>query len=144
MAKRRAGAAGLTGGTGDVNPQLYRLSVIGPTVPATTTSATTFGSATFPVPVPKFSQQNGRAIVMEILKIRWNTNLSFNFNDEATRLMSINGFLSTKSYAAPPATNDGALIDYNSGITTVSPQVVFSEFFHYRYYSGFSGFSNHA
>lgn len=121
MAKRGRANGSLTGGTGDVNPQLYRLSVTTPATSSTTTFTTAFGSASFPVPVPKFSQQQGRAIVMEILKIRWNTQVSFNFNDSSTRLMTINATLTTKQWSSNPPSNDGSVIDYNGGTVECSP-----------------------
>lgn len=55
----------ITGGTGDVNPQTLLLAV---TQSAPDTVAT-FG---LPLPIPRYPNQNGRSIVMELLSIEFN------------------------------------------------------------------------
>lgn len=54
----------MTGGTGDVNPQIYSLSVTPSVADATI-------STQFPVPVYRFPLKNDRAMVMEILRCQW-------------------------------------------------------------------------
>lgn len=62
--KRRYGET-LTGGTGDVNPQTYVVSV---ELPVGDSATTVTG---FPVPVPRYPGSNNRAIVMEVLEVEW-------------------------------------------------------------------------
>lgn len=71
--------------------------------------------------------------MMEILKIFWNLNIAFNVNDDATKVMGIAGYLSTKQYSSPPATNDGALLDYVSGTTEISPSPSTATLISFRY-----------
>lgn len=112
MAKK--GGSSLTGGTGDVNPQLYRLSIVGTPTTSTTTSVESRNYGSFPVPVPKFSQKDGKAIVMEVLKCRWNTNVAFPVSEQTSRLMSVNCWLSTKSFSPSdlPGAANPYVIDY--------------------------------
>lgn len=51
----------LTGGTGDVSPQLYSMTVI-------QAQANTFVEQAFPNPVPRYSSSKDKAIVLEALK----------------------------------------------------------------------------
>lgn len=71
--------------------------------------------------------------MMEILKIFWNLNIAFNINDDATKVMGIAGYLSTKQYSAPPPTNDGALLDYVTGTTEISPSPSTATLISFRY-----------
>jgi hypothetical protein len=59
--KRGRGDGGLTGGTGDVNPQLLTMSL-------STSAANTFTQSTIPFPLSRFGNKKGKAIVVEILK----------------------------------------------------------------------------
>jgi len=64
----------LTGGTKDVNPQLYRLTVatIAPAgAPFTSAAPVPSVTATFPLPINRLQQKAGKAIVVEILQARW-------------------------------------------------------------------------
>jgi hypothetical protein len=70
---------------------------------------------------------------MELLKVIWNTNTAFNFNDDATKVMTTVGYLSTRQYSSQPATTDGALIDYNAGTVEISPSLAASSFLSFRY-----------
>lgn len=121
MPKKADGS--LTGGTGDVNPQWWHLSV--PTATITIPSA---GSAAanvtqqFPVPVPKYPTSNGMAIVMEVLKIRWRNNITFNINSVGGQVIQTTGYLSTKAppfgnAASPPFSSpaDTSIFDINQG-----------------------------
>lgn len=120
MAKGGKGTS-LTGGTGDVNPQLYRLGILGTPTSSTSTSVEQRNYLQFPVPVPKFSQKDGRAIVMEILKCRWNTNIGFPVSEQTSRLMTVNCWLSTKSFAPAdlPGLANPYVIDYISVTTGI-------------------------
>lgn len=68
---RSNSSAGLTGGTGDVNPQLFKIDYI--SVGATTnagTSAENINNRTVTLPISSFQQPaSGRAVVMEVLKV---------------------------------------------------------------------------
>lgn len=55
---------GLSGGTGDVNPQHYVVRVVQPAADTTVQTA-------FPLPVPKYPGSNNRAIVFELLMVRF-------------------------------------------------------------------------
>lgn len=119
-------AGGLTGGTGDVNPQWYRLpSPSGLAFNPTGGGPEQNGSVSLsvPVPVPKFSSNDGTAVVMELLKVRWTTDTSFNPNSGAGVVVSSTAWLTTKqpsnvgSGMIPSCNNpaDGTVIDFNQG-----------------------------
>lgn len=55
----------LTGGTGDVNPQILNLTVVQTAADATTTLEQ-------PLPLPRFSAKKGRSLVVEVLWVQWN------------------------------------------------------------------------
>lgn len=98
MPRKRTGDI-LTGGTHDVNPQFLTFSV------AQSVNDTTVEKQ-YQVPVPRFSQEGGRAIVMEVLRV-W-----FKFNPFQTigaglTFQSITGTITTKSHG-------GAGVDYGS------------------------------
>jgi len=61
---KRARGESLTGGTGDVNPQIYNLTIVQPIPDGT-------GISTFPVPVYRFPLKRDRAMVMEVLRVQW-------------------------------------------------------------------------
>lgn len=122
MPKKADGS--LTGGTGDVNPQFWHLAA--PGVQITIPSAGAAGQSTtqqFPVPVPKYPTSNGMAIVMELLKIRWRNNITFNVNSVGGQIIQSTGYLSTKAPPnvgqpnVPPFTspNDSSIVDVNQG-----------------------------
>lgn len=119
-------ASGLTGGTGDVNPQWYRLALpSGITLNVTGGGAEQTGSvsASFPVPVPKFSSGDGTAVVMELLKTRWTTDTGFDPNSGAGVIVSSTAWLTTKAPSnvgvglLPSCANpaDGTVVDFNQG-----------------------------
>lgn len=54
----------LTGGTGDVNPQWMKIYAPQPSADATVTLQV-------PLPVQRLPQKSGKALVMELLKVRW-------------------------------------------------------------------------
>lgn len=61
---KRARGESLTGGTGDVNPQIYNVTVRQPGVDLSNITA-------FPVPVYRFPLKRERAMVMEVLRVQW-------------------------------------------------------------------------
>lgn len=61
MSKRSRGDS-LTGGTGDVSPQLLSLSLA-------TSAANVFTELAVAVPIARFQQARGKSVVMEILKV---------------------------------------------------------------------------
>lgn len=81
----------LTGGTGDVNPQILTASV-------TQTAADTTTTLEIPIPIARFQQKKGKSIVFEILKI------DYHFGDIVTPggQVRVGGFFTT---AVPPAVN---------------------------------------
>lgn len=64
MKRARTSRDTLTGGTGDVNPQIFTVRGVQPTPD----SAATFA---FPVPVPRYGATKTKATVMEILRVDW-------------------------------------------------------------------------
>lgn len=83
-----ATAKELTGGTGDVNPQILTARVVQSAADTTTTQEIL-------LPVPRPSSRKGRSIVMEILRVK------YNISDLVTPAGQIQvlGFLSTSSSA---------------------------------------------
>lgn len=80
----------LTGGTGDVNPQLLNLTVTQTAADATTTLEQ-------PLPVPRIGIRKGRSIVVEIIWIQWNF---ADFVTPAAANVTYTGILSTAAGAA--------------------------------------------
>jgi hypothetical protein len=128
-------ASGLTGGTGDVNPQWYRISLPAAiTVSLTGGASPSINSTTvqFPVPVPKYPNSDGTAIVMEVLKTRWTNDFAFDPSSGAGVLLTQTSWLTTK---APTGTglgsspnllsspSDGSIIDINQGSTSYQNSV---------------------
>ena len=118
--------AGLTGGTGDVNPQWYRLTLpanIVLNITGGAPGATSSSTVQYPVPVPKFPSSDGSAIVMEILKCRWTNDFSFDPQTGAGIIMSSTAWLSTKQptnvgpslVPSCASTTDGSVIDFSQG-----------------------------
>lgn len=62
--KRTASSDNLTGGTRDVNPQFYVIRL-------SQSAADTATDASFPLPVPKYPGSANRAIVFELMKVRF-------------------------------------------------------------------------
>jgi len=140
MSKRAKGDS-LTGGTGDVNPQIYPLGIgVGPTS-STTTSSTVWFNQSFPVPVPKFPSTQGSALVMEVLRIRWNSTIAFDVNQATAHIMQIAGYVSTR---APPANTlpQGTLVDFNTGTTVYSRNSIYL-ITATRYYCHECGYKQH-
>lgn len=90
----------LTGGTGDVNPNWFKITV-------TQSAADTFTQSTNPLPVQRLSGGPGRkrAMIMEILKIAF-----YQTSAQAEVDSIVQAFLTTKSYSAQPPDTDGPII----------------------------------
>lgn len=92
MSTRRA----LTGGTGDVNPQFV-------TGRATQSAADTTTTIDFPVPIQRLQQQ-GRAQVLEVLKVFWFPPVLPVTGAAAETIDSIAAFLTTSSFGTTTLT----------------------------------------
>ncbi len=123
-------AGSLTGGTGDYNPQWYRLSVSFPgysVASGYTGASSAVAVQSFPLPVPKFSQKQGKSIVVEILRCRWGIGLNVPFTSLSTgyalSIETVGQLLSKNPGSSLPASTDGSVVDYYSqnGSYTVSP-----------------------
>lgn len=73
----------LTGGTGDVNPQTLTSPIL------SQSGVDSIDQFQLPVPIPRYPQQNGMQIVMEILKV------NFYFTSVQLALSQLNRFLIT-------------------------------------------------
>lgn len=94
MAKRAKNGDGLTGGTGDVSPQYY-------TLPQNTLSAAnTYTEGTIPTPIPRNRISNGKATVMEILKVYFNLPEADANNTAGGSVISAQAQLTTRSLTA--------------------------------------------
>lgn len=102
MKRARATKDTLTGGTGDVNPQLYNLSTSTPS-PGPDGAAQT----KFPVPVYRFPLKNDRAMVMEVLRVKWVVN---NFSAIANQT-SLVAMLSTANIDLDPTPTENNQFD---------------------------------
>ena len=80
----------LTGGTGDVSPQLFS-GVVAQTV------ANTYRELSFPVPVQRYNANQNRALVMEVLKVFYDLSEPDNNNAAGGSVMQITAQISTKS-----------------------------------------------
>ena len=105
---------GLTGGTGDVNPQIFRLSASSTTV---LNSGQTVGiSSTQPVPINRLGQKGERVVVMELLKVRYHAEFGIPIAATGAKMAVTVAvvYLST----SPP----------NPGALGISAQLAFSQF----------------
>ena len=113
MAKRSKDT--LTGGTGDVNPQWLRTQFV------TTTASPGVLSLQIPLPIQRLHNASGRAQIVEILKVMWNTDI--NLLDAGNPMLTYGGYgiLSTKQApAAGLPLFDGSIIDYVERFVTSS------------------------
>lgn len=85
---------GLTGGTGDVSPQIFQSPILN------MTAANTYTETSFPVPINRFPESSGRVVIMEILKIFWYLGEADANNSAAGNLLTSQIQLSTSSKAA--------------------------------------------
>jgi len=120
----------LTGGTGDVNPQWYRLAI--PSQPQVSASAGTVvvgnATVTYPTPVPKFPEKKDRAIVMELLKIMWAPDQVFNPVSAQAGKSTLTAQLLTASSPTVIPSNDGRVVDFciiNEGVSVATGGPVF-------------------
>lgn len=104
---------GLTGGTGDVNPQWYKFSCTQSAADTTTTTA-------IPLPVPKLPSSK-KPTVVEVLKVYWDNQVNVETDN------FIQAILSTKNYGTTvPSITDGGIIDqiYQAIKITTSGQII--------------------
>lgn len=123
----------LTGGTGDVNPQWYKLQV--PNGIFLTTTAVQSASATqaYPLPVSRLKQAaSGKTTVIEVLKVRWMNQLQLAANQAPhNAIYTVQSWLSTRApnYIAAPAAfspfdpTDGAIVDQASTVSVYGVDV---------------------
>lgn len=64
MKRARTSGGSVTGGTGDVKPQIF-------TIFTQNIAANTYGADRQPLPVPRFGTTKTKATIMEILKVYW-------------------------------------------------------------------------
>lgn len=111
MAKRvRSDSMSLTGGTKDVNPQLFKTVGIPLTVlAAASSSAITSNGITFPLPIGSFQQTaSGRAVVMEVLRGQLNGFFGHTISTTGATIIRIRRGLYT---GAIPAANYTSVLD---------------------------------
>lgn len=110
MPKRKYSS--LTGGTGDVNPQWYKLTV-------QMTAADTDTTAIFPLPTYRLQNSSGRSWVMEILKIQWDTSLQvISANGTYGTLVTL-ATMQTTTLNLPQLKAQGAVIDFDQPTVAV-------------------------
>lgn len=103
---RKRGRDTLTGGTKDVNPQFMHLTAVQSADDVTTTTS-------FPIPIQRL-QNAGRAQVMEIIKVFWDTSL----NPPTAATSDYRAFLSTSSGGTTALTaGNTRVFDWLSRIT---------------------------
>lgn len=104
------GKSALTGGSGDVNPQWYKLAGVTSTAVQTPISGTVVASMQVPNPVSRLKQTGNKTMVLEILKVRWNVDIIQLVNDSLGSYNFI-GFILTSGGGSPSSTQ-GRCIDY--------------------------------
>lgn len=101
----------LTGGTGDVNPQWFRIgTATGGTI--TADALNHWITVQAPVPINRLQQQGGKAIVMEVLKARWTLITAYNINIATSNSSArfATGYLSTRAPSGVPTGEPFSLI----------------------------------
>lgn len=115
------GGSSLTGGTGDVNPQFYRIQVPNGVTVSTTAVTSASQTAAFPVPITRLRQpSSGKTTVMEILKVRWVNQLQLAVNQVPhNAIYVVQAWLSTRApnviaqptVISPFGATDGSVLD---------------------------------
>lgn len=118
----------MTGGTGDVNPQWM---TIGITIPAPGNV-----QRIVPVPIARLPEHNGRAIVMEILKIFWDSGHQVLAATEAAGSSQRTAALLLSTNSSP--FNIASNADYNS-VKVSGTLIDYYEDSQYAVWSGTSG-----
>ena len=108
----------LTGGTGDVNPQWFRLAVQDNTLISLRATALVGISGTFPVPINRLGQKGEKVVVLEILKIRWQGGVVYPLNTAQSEYAerSLTAWLATSppiSGAVAGVISEPAPVPYN-------------------------------
>lgn len=114
----------LTGGTGDVNPQVFKIPLqIVPFTTAAGVAGAFTASAAVPIPILRLPQKADRAVIMEIVKIRWANGLFLSLPVDSAQNFIVTGtaFIATGPSPFPvglnPANNvynpsDSRVVDY--------------------------------
>jgi hypothetical protein len=101
----------LTGGTNDVNPQIYTLTVREQNIDLSAVNA-------FPVPVYRFPLKRDRAMVMEILRVQW-------IIENVATVAAQNSLVALLSTSVPAGlTNLGASTEAEQFLAISGPTVV--------------------
>lgn len=103
MSKRARSSGSLTGGTGDVNPQIFLMSL---------DPGATYADTSFQLPIQRLPTQN-RAQVMEILKVEWGLGAGAGLVMTAGANQFFSAYLTTRTFGtAEPNANqqDGSVI----------------------------------
>lgn len=115
---KRGRGDSLTGGSGDVNPQWFK--IVSSAVPSTAVVTTTFALPTNRLESPS------RPTIVEVLKVKWVATAA---NITTAGPDMFRGYLTTKSaQATEPTINDGTIIDMLSvGQHTVTSGAILNE-----------------
>jgi hypothetical protein len=96
----------LTGGTGDVSPQIFQFPIVN------MTGANTFTETSTPVPINRFPESSGRVVIMELLKVYWYLGESDANNSAGGNIVTIQGQLSTSQRGAIDLGNPQVISSY--------------------------------
>lgn len=102
----KRGRSELTGGTGDVSPQLLTLAV-------TQTGANTFTEQQTGLPIPRFAISKGKAMTMELLKVYFDGGQKDNNYAAGGESSSVSAQLSTASFTALNDADPRVIAFYN-------------------------------
>lgn len=131
-------ANSLTGGTGDVNPQIFRLSASNNGL---IINGHTFGiTSTQPVPINRLGQKGEKVVVMEVLKIRYHLELGIPIAATGAKLMNA----TTVIFIATSAPTSAAIGDQAANpvpaYNQFPPDPKVLDFCEYSNYLNFSSF----
>lgn len=99
----------LTGGTGDVSPQLLGAIV-------TLSAANTFTQTTVPVPIQRYSAGRERALVMEVLKVFFDLGEPDANPAAGGSLLAFSAYLSTSSQASFPTMDNPVVFAFGQKV----------------------------
>lgn len=102
----------LTGGTKDVNPQSYKLTIGTSGIFAGTPLNPFVQTRSFPVPINRLQQQGGKAVVMELLMVKWDYATATTIDEDTPPYqIDLGATLSTQAQAMASGTAPST-IDY--------------------------------
>lgn len=100
----------LTGGSKDVNPQWFNMYTVATVIDGTHCQA-------FPIPIQRL-KNNGKAQVMEILKVFWASSALDNAPSLGFKYQAVSAAITTRAMPAGPPIQEPTLIDlYNKNAT---------------------------